>query len=367
MIDLAAKEQMAAEALSETALADRSRPRHPQATFKRRLLHAVQAGIGRTALPAWYSRTRPLGTAAILCYHSVAQPSEAAWIEPENHLAPEQFERQLAFLARHRRVLALDEVVSAVEQGVALPAGAVVITFDDAYRDTLTVAAPLLARYGLPATLFLVTGWIDRQEAPEADQVHAALMHRTRDELVWGGERFNLCRAVARRAAFESVMKPLVTADRRGRARMLQEVRAQLAPAGAAPRLLLTWDEIRRLRTEFPGITLGVHTGNHLDLTAHPRPAVLAECQVCVCDFARELGDRPQFFAYPYNRCNETARAVVHSVGLRAAVTGRQRPAGHLADRFALPRFDVVRSWGRFRFITSGAYPALSELLLGRA
>ena len=42
-----------------------------------------------------------------------------------------------------------------------LPPAAAAITFDDGYRDNLEIAAPILKRRGLPATLFVASGFID--------------------------------------------------------------------------------------------------------------------------------------------------------------------------------------------------------------
>ena len=46
------------------------------------------------------------------------------------------------------------------------------ITFDDGYRDNLTVAAPILEKYRLPATLFLATGYVERGETQWSDTLH---------------------------------------------------------------------------------------------------------------------------------------------------------------------------------------------------
>ena len=91
-------------------------------------------------------------------YHSVAKPDAAPWIEPGNRVDPRTFERQMAYLAAERRVVSLSELVDTIADGRALAADTVCITFDDCYRDNLTVAAPILERYRLPATLFLATG-----------------------------------------------------------------------------------------------------------------------------------------------------------------------------------------------------------------
>lgn len=74
-------------------------------------------------------------------------------------VSAEAFERQLAFLARHRyRVISLDELMGFLAQGERMPRRGVVITFDDGYEETYTVAWPLLQRFGFPATVFVTPG-----------------------------------------------------------------------------------------------------------------------------------------------------------------------------------------------------------------
>jgi len=72
------------------------------------------------------------------------------------------------FLARRRRVVALDEIGS---RSPATGPPRVAITFDDAYRSVLTRALPVLERYGFPATVFAPTAWLgDRNRwDPEYD------------------------------------------------------------------------------------------------------------------------------------------------------------------------------------------------------
>ena len=72
------------------------------------------------------------------------------------------FERQLRHLARFATVLPLEPALDALYAGETLPRRAVCLTFDDGYCDNLDLAVPLLRRYGLPATFFLVPAFLDQ-------------------------------------------------------------------------------------------------------------------------------------------------------------------------------------------------------------
>lgn len=68
-------------------------------------------------------------------------------------ISPERFEQQLEWLAGSGRVVPLRETLNGASNG------AIAITFDDGYRDNLTVALPLLEKFNLPMTLFAVAGF----------------------------------------------------------------------------------------------------------------------------------------------------------------------------------------------------------------
>ena len=96
---------------------------------------------------------RPL----ILAYHAV----DSAWASPLAVTAG-SLELQAAYLAAHGFVgLTLAEAERGRQRG-SLPARSVVFTFDDGYRST-ALAAPILARFGFPGTVFAVTGYVDSQ------------------------------------------------------------------------------------------------------------------------------------------------------------------------------------------------------------
>src|SRR5260370_4219213 len=94
--------------------------------------------------------------AVILTYHSISHGDSPLKISPE------LFAEQMEWLRGNARVVSLSEIVAALASRRPLPERAVVLTFDDGFQDFYVSAAPLLHRWGLPATVFLATGCCGR-------------------------------------------------------------------------------------------------------------------------------------------------------------------------------------------------------------
>lgn len=92
---------------------------------------------------------------SILVYHSISAPPEP--LPADADISPERFEEQLQWLSRRRHVVTLDQTLLSATRRQS-----VAITFDDGYRDNLTVALPLLERFRLPMTLFVAAGLVGR-------------------------------------------------------------------------------------------------------------------------------------------------------------------------------------------------------------
>ncbi len=90
----------------------------------------------------------------ILNYHSVHPTQKFA-------TKPEDFSRQMEYLSSHFTVVSLPEFYELRIAGKALPDRLAIITFDDGYEDNCIYAFPVLKRFGLTATVFLTTGFIN--------------------------------------------------------------------------------------------------------------------------------------------------------------------------------------------------------------
>lgn len=92
---------------------------------------------------------------SVLVYHTISSPPEP--LEGEIDISPENFARQLEWLARRRAVVPLQETLNGNRRR-----NAVALTFDDGFRDNFTVALPLLEKYSMPATVFVAAGFINQ-------------------------------------------------------------------------------------------------------------------------------------------------------------------------------------------------------------
>ncbi|CAM3001152.1 polysaccharide deacetylase family protein [Methylobacterium mesophilicum] len=113
---------------------------------------AARMAYERTTLAvAGTRRERPGGR--ILCYHSIGQPECGV-----NDVTPERFRHQIELALRlgYRFVPA-----AAIAEGSGEPCD-LAITFDDGWRSVLDAAEPILRDHGIPWTLFVVSGWLDR-------------------------------------------------------------------------------------------------------------------------------------------------------------------------------------------------------------
>jgi peptidoglycan/xylan/chitin deacetylase (PgdA/CDA1 family) len=81
----------------------------------------------------------------------------------------EMFERYCRFFRQHFKVISLPQLVAKLERRERLQRE-LVITFDDGYLDNFENAAPILERYSLPASFFVVSEWMGSTVVPWWDR-----------------------------------------------------------------------------------------------------------------------------------------------------------------------------------------------------
>ncbi len=121
----------------------------------------------------------------ILMYHYISEPPEDAdKYRQDLSVAPENFREQMRFLADNGfETIDLYDLSLAITDKIELPPKPVIITLDDGYRDNYQNAFPILEEFGLKATFFLATEFIDQNNEIYLDWPMV-------EEMVAAGHRF---------------------------------------------------------------------------------------------------------------------------------------------------------------------------------
>jgi peptidoglycan/xylan/chitin deacetylase (PgdA/CDA1 family) len=113
------------------------------------------------------------GAVPILMYHYIrVNPVASDHAGFVLSVSPADFEEQIRFLWSHGyNSVSMADVREHVRNGKELPRKPIAITFDDGYDDAYTAALPVLQRYHMTATFYIITGFLDRPRYMTWDQV----------------------------------------------------------------------------------------------------------------------------------------------------------------------------------------------------
>lgn len=141
----------------------------PSYSRKRRLVYLLLyiSGISRLIM-----QLRPRKMSLVLTGHRVLEaknPMERLLIGSGLAISKSEFEQRIRFLLKYFRPATMAEYLA----GIA-GENSFVLTFDDGYRDNITVALPILQRYGIPMHIFVTTGFVNGQAIPWVDRVAQA-------------------------------------------------------------------------------------------------------------------------------------------------------------------------------------------------
>ena len=254
---------------------------------------AAAVGMADRVLPA-----RP-GLLTALTYHRVDEPHRRPDLYPGLISAtPDELDRQLAFLAGHRHLVSLAELLEVRAGRADLPPNSVLVTFDDAYLDFAAHAWPLLQRHRVPVTLFVPTAYPDQDTRSFWwDRLHHALATApARTQLDTPAGPVALRSPEERSAAYKLVRGHLKAQPHTQAMAEVQELTDALEAPAPAP-TVLGWDALRDLAAA--GVTLAPHSRTHPMLDRLRPEALDDEVTGSLVDLEREVGPTPRAFAYP--------------------------------------------------------------------
>jgi len=273
----------------------------------------------------------------IINYHRVlAQPDPL--IDSEPHLAI--FRWQMKLLADGFNVLPLADALDLLGRG-RLPSRAVAITFDDGYSSTHDLALPVLREFGLPATVFVTSGFLDQGNMWNDRILEAVrrLPEGPLDMQMHGAGKYQLSGQNARRQAVLQLTETAKYLPPEQRSALIVELERRAGRA-AFPDLMLTPEMVRSLARS--NVEIGAHTVSHPILMSLDDASARREITDCKRELETITGGPVRFFAYPNGKegrdFDQRHVEMAREAGYAAAFTTALGAASRGNDRFLLPR-----------------------------
>jgi len=275
------------------------------------------------------------------------------------------FAKMLEFLNRRFHVASLQDFLRAIENDQSDSRPWCLLTFDDGWRDNYTTAYPLLRKFQVPATIFLVTGMIGTREVFWVEQLRRSWknpLQRSQMNSVIAGilPRQNGGRKISLEEFIEFA-KHMPSDDR---SRLLKSLLLSDQPSEQTDGSdqMMSWDEAAELSRS--GVEMGAHTVTHPLLTHENSATVRQEVRLSKKTLEENLTVKVRAFAYPNGDWNEKVREEVEQAEFRCAFATQHGWYEHGGDLFAIPR--VTLHEGNVTGLDGKFSPAMFSLTLAR-
>lgn len=244
------------------------------------------------------------------------------------------------------------------------------IVFDDGYKDNIEYALPVLAKYRVPASFYVVTDCIDKN-IPTWTYILDYLFQYTRRAKL--DLPFSFLPEGLRTARFASQEERVVVVKKlkpflkkiahEERQLVLDEVQRRLDDV-EIPKIMMNWNELQQLSAA--GHKIGSHTVTHSMLgTIRDEEEVKWELQHSAERIEKELGFFPETISYPIGSYTATTMRLAAEAGYKLGLAVHQKAyAPNVHGRFEVPRIELYNeSWLKTRCRMSSTYQTFVKLL----
>jgi peptidoglycan/xylan/chitin deacetylase (PgdA/CDA1 family) len=300
----------------------------------------------------------------ILMFHRIG-PAKNAWLLPPTNTS--DFEDQMKYLSKTHKILSLNELATCLQVGKPLAKKVAIVTFDDGYKDNYQYAFPILKKYKIPATIFLVTGHIDTGNLFWFDKIRYIIWNTKINKLKLDGfGDFSLNSIKNRLQTIFTIvekLKKIKDAEKNDLMEKLINISKVDIPHDLGRDVILSWDEVKEMNDW--GIDFGAHTISHPILTKIPLEQAKFEILQSKKDIEKRLEQSVYTFAYPNGTYEDFDTKIIDLVkesGFTCAVTTIPTIKASKMNLYKLGRQSPGWSFLSFKFIVSGLYSDVNDI-----
>ena len=267
-------------------------------------------------------------------------------------------------------IVDLDEAIRRIEADFQVKRFAV-FTFDDAYRDNLKYALPVLRRHQAPFTLYVPTALVDGVGEIWWQALEDIIASRDAVAVEIDGETEIVPSAgrAEKQAAYDQVYAKMRAMPEPARVALIRDLarKYDYDLEAQCRALIMDWAELRSFASD-QLCTIGAHTVHHYELAKLPPEQARTEIEMSLKVLEAQFGRRPLHLSYPIGgRSSAGPReyALARDLGLRSAVT--TIPGGlyrrNRSALTALPRVSLNGLYQARRYMDVFATPAVFTLM----
>lgn len=336
------------------------------------LKHAAMSRLGEMAVASGVTALtarRYGGMGSIFMLHSVV-PDDALLPRENVHTSVGFLEGMIRyFIAQRIPVLSLSDAISGLASGSTKRF--VSFTFDDGYRDNLTLALPIFKKYGVPFTIYVTSAFLERRY----------------HDYWWGQIRYLVMENST--TVGDVLKRPLQMSSGKEKIRAYKKLMGWIHDGTLGPQQLaalftdhnvtltdcldrdaFSATELAVAARREPLLEIGGHTKTHVRLASLDDSAVVDDMRQNKIQLEKIIEREVRHFAYPYgdaSSCGEREFSLAKAAGFETAATSRLGNLfpEHLSQRWALPRLRFLGPCESIGFMESQRSGAITALETG--
>lgn len=294
------------------------------------------------------------GKFLILTYHRFSEAPDPF------RVSRSEFEAHIKYLKAHFNILPLSEISANLTEGKPVTANTAAVTIDDGFADAYEIAFQVLKQHEVPATLFVITDFLDGKMWMWTDKMRFVMANTAFDKLdiMVGGHQIE--------HVLNNVNERFMAADRVNASlkkmsdetkeieirRIAKEMEVEIPVLPTKEYAPISWEQATEM--DRSGVNIESHTVTHPIMTNISSEQVSEELTVSRARLRQELNRDSELFCYPNGSLNEEVSRAVKDAGYRAAVTTRYGFNTADIDPFLLNRINAQANIIEFAQSVSG-------------
>jgi peptidoglycan/xylan/chitin deacetylase (PgdA/CDA1 family) len=303
---------------------------------------------------------------AVLLFHRILPERDLLW----DPIDPALFAQSLRYITKKFHIVSLNELLFEPETYSSKPKLA--LTFDDGYRDFIDYAIPLLDKWKLTASMFIVTDCIDsglptwtyiidylftnsqklewtNYDVDELPEEYRKVNWNTKDE------KIGYCRK------FKQYLKWIPSISRDS---IIKSLLLNFNDIESPGNMMMSWDEVKQIHNG--GFQIGSHSVTHPTLATIADEGIIGfELNYSAKRIKEKTGIETEIFSYPIGSYDNRVKKLTKAAGYKAALAVNYKmydPTIH--DLFEVPRIELYsESWLKTRMRINGSASYIQQLL----